>query len=128
MDKNCKQCGRKFSKPHGYSQKQWTVALYCTRRCMGLAWRGKTFSEQARRNMSLAHKRVPDEVLAERKRVRRIVRGAVRDGELKKQPCWYEPLGCKGQLEAHHHDYAKPLEVKWLCRRHHLQVHHGTIS
>ena len=25
--------------------------------------------------------------------------------------------------DAHHHDYSRPLEVKWLCRRHHAQSH-----
>nr|DAD85891.1 MAG TPA: hypothetical protein [Siphoviridae sp. ctGdK3] len=26
-------------------------------------------------------------------------------------------------LEAHHDDYSKPLQVRWLCRRHHKQLH-----
>lgn len=126
MEKKCKQCKRKFKKPYQYSLKQWELSLYCSRACMGMAWRGKKFSDEARKNMSLAHKRVPDEILAIRKRVRRMVRGALRDGILVK------PLDCEqanissacfGKLEAHHQDYAKPLDVTWLCRRHHLHLH-----
>lgn len=48
------------------------------------------------------------------------VNNAIRDGRLKKQPC--EVCGNKN-TEAHHDDYSKPLEVKWLCRKHHLEIH-----
>lgn len=35
---------------------------------------------------------------------------------------------CKGSIHAHHDDYAKPLEVRLLCRRHHNEWHreHGS--
>jgi len=32
--------------------------------------------------------------------------------------------GCSGRLEAHHHDYSRPLEVRWLCVSHHQSRHH----
>jgi ribosomal protein S27AE len=48
------------------------------------------------------------------------VSNAVRDGRLKKQPC--EVCGAK-KVQAHHDDYSKPLEVRWLCRVHHLELH-----
>lgn len=41
---------------------------------------------------------------------------AIRTGILVRQPC----CECgKSKSEAHHEDYAKPLDVQWLCRFHH---------
>lgn len=51
------------------------------------------------------------------------VGNAVRDGRLLRQAC--EICGAK-QVHAHHEDYSKPLEVKWLCSTHHAE-HHATL-
>lgn len=49
-----------------------------------------------------------------------IVNNYLRDGKLFKQPC--EICGeCKSV--AHHDDYNKPLDVRWLCQGHHKQWH-----
>jgi hypothetical protein len=49
---------------------------------------------------------------------------AVVSGAVVKRPC-VVGINCDGRIEAHHHDYRKPLEVVWLCRRHHEALHHG---
>lgn len=41
-------------------------------------------------------------------------------GKITKQPC--QVCG-NTKVEAHHNDYTKPLEVVWLCREHHLELH-----
>lgn len=48
------------------------------------------------------------------------VQGAIKTGRLKKLPCEVcgEPI-----VEAHHDDYDKPLDVKWLCKKHHHELH-----
>ena len=51
---------------------------------------------------------------------RQTVRNAIRDGKLIKKEC--EICGDPNS-EAHHIDYDKPLDVTWLCRRHHLEQH-----
>lgn len=45
---------------------------------------------------------------------------AIRDGRLTPKPC--EVCGSE-KTEAHHADYSKPLDVRWLCRIHHLAEH-----
>jgi len=47
------------------------------------------------------------------------VGNAVRDGRLKKLPCFV----CGEKAEAHHPDYDRPLDVMWLCPPHHKQAH-----
>lgn len=49
-----------------------------------------------------------------------IVGNAIRDGKLIPQPC--EICG-KQKVDAHHDDYTKPLDVRWLCTKHHAEHH-----
>ncbi len=45
---------------------------------------------------------------------------AVRDGRVTRKPC--EICG-KIKVQGHHEDYSKPLDVVWLCVRHHNDRH-----
>ena len=56
---------------------------------------------------------------------RNAVNNAVRDGRLIKEPC--EICGTT-ETHGHHDDYSKPLEVRWLCSRHHTDVHRNPRS
>lgn len=47
-------------------------------------------------------------------------RYAIRSGQLVKQPC--QVCG-DPKSQAHHDDYSKPLEVQWLCSKHHGERH-----
>lgn len=44
----------------------------------------------------------------------------VRRGKLKKLPCF---VCGKTQVEGHHPDYSRPVDVIWLCVKHHKEVH-----
>lgn len=50
------------------------------------------------------------------------VRTAIAAGALERGPC--EVCGVP-RTDGHHPDYGKPLEVRWLCRRHHKAIHKG---
>lgn len=56
------------------------------------------------------------------------VEKAVLRGELVPQPCEVcgeNPVASDGRrlVQAHHDDYNKPLEVRWLCQSHHHEWH-----
>lgn len=55
---------------------------------------------------------------------RQTVRNALRRRIIEKLPC--EICGAI-ESEAHHDDYLKPLDVRWLCRDHHVE-HHNEIN
>jgi len=47
---------------------------------------------------------------------------AVSTSKIVKQPC----IICHNtKAEGHHFDYTRPLDVMWLCRKHHKQTHNG---
>lgn len=66
-----------------------------------------------------------DPARKEKQRVRKLARHAVARGDLVRQPC--EVCGA-AQVEGHHDDYSKPLEVRWLCPTHHRKHHRLTAS
>lgn len=51
---------------------------------------------------------------------RYTVGNAIKAGYLVKQPC--EVCG-NLEVEGHHDDYDKPLDVRWLCKAHHVEHH-----
>lgn len=53
-------------------------------------------------------------------RARRIVGSAIRGGRLTRLPC--EVCGDE-KSQAHHPDYRSPLNVIWLCFKHHREEH-----
>lgn len=62
----------------------------------------------------------------EKKRCHTIVRAAVRAGKLIKGNCVL--CGKKLGVCAHHEDYTKPLQVVWLCYKHHNDYHLGKVK
>lgn len=55
-----------------------------------------------------------------KKRAHVQVKRAVESGQLTREPCCIcgEP-----KTEGHHDDYSRPLDVRWLCKKHHDAVH-----
>ncbi len=63
----------------------------------------------------------------EKHKARWALRNAVRQGRIKKGKCKINKQ-CHGRIEAHHKDYSKPLDVVWLCQKHHAKLHRKSLS
>jgi hypothetical protein len=75
----------------------------------------KNWRDRNREKVRLLVKKYPEKYKA-----RYLVGNAIKLGKLKRLPC--EICG-NLKVEGHHPDYAKPLEVKWLCKLHHDLTH-----
>lgn len=79
-------------------------------------------TEQGREAFRRASKRYVERYPA-KKAATTAVKNAIRDGRLIRQPCEC----CGAWAQAHHDDYSKPLDVRWLCPKHHAEWHkHNT--
>ena len=58
----------------------------------------------------------------ERDRAHSLVAYALKTGRLTR-PANCTTCGAAGAVQAHHEDYARPLDVAWLCRPCHLALH-----
>jgi hypothetical protein len=106
MNKPCRKCGTEF-KP---GPCQLRKSDYVCRACSYVI-------ERDRRER--AGKRI---VSTKQTRAYQAVQYALKRGRLIRSPCEI----CKTEpVEAHHDDYSKPLDVRWLCRQHHA-IHHVT--
>lgn len=66
---------------------------------------------------SLAKQR---EISPEKYKARYALTNAIRDGRIERGVC--QVCGVD-KVEGHHHDYSKPLDVDWLCKKHHVERH-----
>jgi hypothetical protein len=55
-------------------------------------------------------------------KARNLVYAAIKQGKIAPLPCSKFSEECRGRNEAHHPDYSKPLEVVWLCSKHHREA------
>ena len=61
----------------------------------------------------------------ERRDARNKLNNAKNGGAITQQPC----VVCgDNKVHAHHPDYSKPLDVVWLCQKHHVAVHSAKLE
>jgi hypothetical protein len=115
----CKKCGKPF-KCRRYDYERGFKS-YCGKDCYN-ATRPRGFGNggiSGYERKIASERRNPIQSAA-----RKQMDQAIRSGRLKRRPC----VICNDpKTEGHHHDYAKPLDVYFLCRKHHVAVHDGEI-
>jgi hypothetical protein len=99
---------RELRRQHKYTRENWDEI-----KLKHACWRA------INRDVELAKRRRYYRENREKHRAHIAVAEALNKGILVKRPC----VVCGKKAEGHHNDYAKPLAVVWLCRRHHLQFH-----
>ena len=77
----------------------------------GFMWRCKKCD-----NAQCALRKDPKKV-----KTRTLTHYAIKTGKLLKESC---KVCGKVEVEGHHPDYDKPLEIIWLCRKHHQLKHY----
>ncbi len=125
-DSTCKVCRRKLVKANREAKKEY-YQEYDKKRYKNdprVKERHMRYRETPQGKAAVRRARVKwEETNAIKKAASTMVGNAVRDGRLTK-PDSCEQCGCKPKhLHGHHDDYAKPLEVRWLCPVCHKKWH-----
>lgn len=105
----CKECTKRDVRKHRFEND--SVREYDTRR-------HRESRERQLKNQARAHQWRKDN--PEAYKAHTVVKSAIRNKTLFSLSC--EICG-EFKTHAHHEDYSKPLEVKWLCAKHHARHH-----
>jgi len=122
MHKSCSRCKVEFPLTSDFFYRNKSNTTGFNTQCKLCAARGVKVwkNDNSSRNvLKEAHKawrrKNPD-----KRNVRQRVYMALKKGLIKKKEC---AVCDKVKVEAHHFNYSKPLEVIWLCNKHHVEVH-----
>lgn len=86
-------------------------------------WRSKSETKAMLAEYRREYRKQPSEKI--KHWARNAVHEAIRSGTLERMPC--EVCG-EPNTDAHHDRYDRPLDVRWLCRAHHIEAHGGTFK
>jgi len=105
----CKECNKKDVSRN-----------YRARKSQYQAYERQRFQRPERKAAALIYRRHRRQRFPHKDKARAAVSNAIRDGRLIRQPC--EACG-NPKSQAHHEDYFKPLDVRWLCFVCHRKEH-----
>ena len=87
-----------------------------------VAKRARYIADKTFRETAMSYAKAWSKRFRERKRCHHAVAAAIRNGSLVR-PSACAACATVGRVNAHHHDYTKPLDVHWLCQRCHALEH-----
>lgn len=105
----CKECAKKDTS-------DWRISKHEEVRAYDKA-RNQT---PERKSKSIVYQKIFRAANEEKYKARTAIGNWLRDTGAQRPPC--EVCG-DPKSDAHHEDYSKPLEVIWLCRKHHAERH-----
>ena len=122
-NKKCSKCGEFKELPMFYKQKDGAFGLRAD--CKSCFKKSNQESIEKHRNFYRKRKnmwRFKNRNRQEKQEVTNVVSNAVQSGKLiKPKTCLC--CDCERPLQAHHHDYDKPLDIIWLCSKCHGFIH-----
>jgi hypothetical protein len=138
VDGRCSRCGSPCSVTPAMAKKSVWICRKCVNernrawqaahqnyhreRCR--TWRAehREYLKEYRQRPDIAAKDRPRvrHTTPEKRRARSAVLNELRGGRISPQPC--EVCGV-AKTEAHHDDYSRPLDIRWLCSSHHKRHH-----
>lgn len=118
----CKSCQSAYDKARANNPDRVAMREAYAQTEQGQAARRRARDKYAENNRAEQRERAAryKEENPVKRRAHELVAHAVRIGSLVRQPC--EVCGEKSDV-AHHDDYAKPLDVRWLCASDHRKWH-----
>lgn len=90
---------------------------------MSPEWQAKQKARQETSRKKEINRAARDKWIAnnpERYAAQQALASAVRYGRVVRQPCF---VCGEIKVQGHHADYSRPLQVSWLCRKHHIETH-----
>lgn len=111
VERTCEHCGKRFSARLSEVRRGW--GRFCSLECSH-AYSGKILKRLL----------PPRSEEREKKQIRSsgLVNMRIRRGRMIR-PDHCGQCGKVGCVDAHHDDYAKPDQVRWLCRSCHMKTH-----
>ena len=109
----CNYCGKVCQEKQSHFKR--TKRHFCSRKCYS-KFREELLPKEEQPSFGTGHSLEERE---KRAKARSILNHYLRDNHIEKKPCEI----CGAKAEAHHDNYDKPLEIRWLCFRHHREWH-----
>ena len=109
----CDYCGKEYHTKKSSFEKR--KRHFCSRSCYS-RYRAEFLPKEEQNAYGTGH---TEDERKKRAKARSTFNHYMRDNHLERQPCEI----CGSPAEAHHDDYDKPLEVRWLCFEHHREWH-----
>jgi hypothetical protein len=117
---SAEQC-RKWREANPERYKAGVAKANAERRADPVKWARKLEQNRQSNKRMREKRRAYDRARDPFKKAARVkVRHLIEEEKLTRGSC--EVCG-KPNADAHHEDYAKPLDIRWLCRQHHAEEH-----